>query len=174
MREITSPGDTPAPRIFKRNGVPCSTCYVFLAGSIEMGKAEDWQHDFTAHFRDIDNDLVILNPRRPDWDPSWEQSIKDPRFKEQVEWELNGLENSDLVVMNLIPGTHSPISLLELGLMVKNKPVMVLCPPGFWRRGNVEVVINRYGGYLFEDLDVWYREIRLYVETYLNLKRSPK
>ncbi|MEM7798371.1 MAG: nucleoside 2-deoxyribosyltransferase domain-containing protein, partial [Chloroflexota bacterium] len=39
-----------------------STPSIFLAGSIEMDKAEDWQSRLTASLSDLD--LVIFNPRR--------------------------------------------------------------------------------------------------------------
>lgn len=50
---------------------------VFLAGSIEMGKAIDWQKEIGDEFENSD-DVCILNPRRDDWDSSWEQSIDNP------------------------------------------------------------------------------------------------
>ncbi len=56
---------------------------IFLAGSIEMGKAEDWQTQLT----NLLTGVRVFNPRRDDWDPSWTQSITNPNFKEQVEWE---------------------------------------------------------------------------------------
>jgi hypothetical protein len=86
----------------------------------------------------------MLNPRRDDWDASWRQAIDDPRFREQVEWELAGLEQADLVGMYFAPTTQSPITLLELGLTARSGRLIVCCPPGFWRRGNVEVVCARY------------------------------
>lgn len=132
---------------------------VFLAGSIEMGRAAPWQEDLAADLSDCDG-LTLLNPRRPDWDSSWEQEIGDPRFREQVEWELTALEAADLVAMYLQPETRAPVSLLELGLFVKEKPLLVCCPPGFWRRGNVQVVLDRYGGELVEDLEVFREGIR--------------
>jgi hypothetical protein len=49
---------------------------VFLAGSIEMGRAELWQDAVAAALRD--EPLTILNPRRDDWDPRWEQSSANP------------------------------------------------------------------------------------------------
>lgn len=52
--------------------------WVFLAGSIEMGEAEDWQAQVVKEL----SDYTILNPRRGDWDSSWEQSINNPHFKE--------------------------------------------------------------------------------------------
>jgi hypothetical protein len=45
----------------------------------------------------------------------------------------------------LAPDTKAPISLLELGLFARSDRVVVGCPDGFWRRGNVEIVCQRYG-----------------------------
>lgn len=124
---------------------------VFLAGSIEMGAAEDWQSRVTRELEDIEG-LVILNPRGDDWDSSWEQSIHNPKFYEQVSWELDALMLVDWIIMYLAPGTKSPISLLELGMHIGPK-MFVCCPTGFWRKGNVDVVCEWYGERpVFEDL----------------------
>jgi hypothetical protein len=125
---------------------------VFLAGSIEMGAAENWQtkaEQFLGHLP-----IVILNPRRDDWDSSWRQSIDDPKFREQVEWELGGLESAEYVLMHFDPATKSPITLLEFGMLVNRAPrgLFVSCPPGFYRRGNLEVVCARYEIRLFDNL----------------------
>lgn len=56
---------------------------VFLAGSIEMGLAENWQEQIEKAF-DESEDIYLLNPRRDDWDSSWKQSIEDEQFNEQV------------------------------------------------------------------------------------------
>lgn len=117
---------------------------IFLGGSIEQGKATNWQDKLTTTLQTFD--VRILNPRRDDYDPTQIQSIENPYFKEQVEWELSGLERADIIVMFLEPGTSSPISLLELGLFSKkSNAVFVCCPDGFWRQGNVEIVSKRYG-----------------------------
>jgi hypothetical protein len=120
---------------------------VFLAGSIEMGAADDWQASLTAALGDLD--VAVLNPRRDDWDNSWRQSIDDARFRGQVEWELEGLERADLVAMWFAPDTRAPITLLELGLTARSGKLVVGCPEGYWRRGNVEVVCARFGAPLF-------------------------
>lgn len=124
---------------------------MFLAGSIEMGVAEDWQSRVATAFADRD-ELVLLNPRRDAWDASWEQSIDNPVFREQVEWELEGLARADVIALCLVPGTKSPISLLELGLHAASGKVVVHCPEGFWRKGNVDVVCARFG---IERHDAW-------------------
>lgn len=124
---------------------------VFLAGSIEMGAAAPWQATFEAAFADLD--VVFLNPRRDDWDASWAQRIENDQFRGQVEWELDGLEQASLIVMHFDPATRSPITLLELGLFAQSGRIIVSCPEGFWRRGNVEIVCARFGVPLCEDLD---------------------
>jgi len=116
---------------------------IFLAGSIEMGVAEHWQKRVIDALSD--KPIRFLNPRRDDWDSSWSQDIHNDEFVEQVVWELTSLEQSHLVIMYFDPKTKSPISLLELGLHAKEQKLIVLCPEGFWRKGNVDVVCEYYG-----------------------------
>jgi hypothetical protein len=123
---------------------------VFLAGSIEMGKAVDWQQAVVEKLQETN--LIILNPRRETWDESWHQTITDPEFREQVEWELDALTAADFILFNFIPDTLSPISLLELGLF-KDKQLFVCCPDGYWRKGNIEVVCKRFGIPLFNKME---------------------
>ena len=123
---------------------------VFLAGSIEMGSAEDWQ---SVIERELTNyKVTVFNPRRDDWDSSWEQRATDPQFHHQVNWELNHLEKSDIIFMYFSPETKSPISLLELGLHAGDN-IIVCCPDGFWRKGNVEIVCHRYRIPLYNSLE---------------------
>lgn len=115
---------------------------IFLGGSIEMGKAIDWQRELIERLKD--EMITFLNPRRSDWDSSWTQEITNPQFKEQVEWELNGLDIADIIVMVFDPNTKSPISLLELGLHASSEKMVVICPEGFWRKGNVDIVCEKH------------------------------
>lgn len=131
---------------------------VFLAGSIEMGLALDWQAEFEKAFA-TDN-ISILNPRRDAWDSSWDQSIHNPDFRGQVEWELEGQERADVVAFYFDPATKAPITLLELGLAARSGTAIVCCPEGFWRRGNVEVVCARFGIILVSDLPALIHETK--------------
>lgn len=122
---------------------------IFLAGSIEMGAAVDWQKEveavFANHFfKERNNSATVYNPRRINWDSSWEQSIDNEQFRNQVEWELNRLFQSNLIFMYLDENTKSPISLLELGLYAQDTKLVVVCGENFWRRGNVEVTCNYF------------------------------
>lgn len=126
-------------------------CSIFLAGSIEMGVAEDWQSDFAASLSDLP--VSVFNPRREDYDLSWPQDISCAPFREQVEWELNHLERADIIVLFFQADTMSPISLLELGMHANSGKLLVCCPKGYWRRGNVQVVCDRSGVPLVETKD---------------------
>lgn len=125
---------------------------VFLAGSIEMGKAEDWQAEIPKLFKDRQN-LVFFNPRRNDWDSSWEQKASNPQFNYQVNWELDHLDEADLIFMYFSPETKSPISLLELGLYAESGKMIVCCPDDFYRKGNVDITCARHDIPVYNTMD---------------------
>lgn len=116
---------------------------VFLAGSIEQGTAEDWQTTVAEALREFE--ITVLNPRRDSWDATWRQDREFAPFREQVEWELEAQEKSDLIAFYFSPSTRSPVTLLELGLAAGRRQSVVCCPEGYWRRGNVDIVCARYG-----------------------------
>ena len=125
---------------------------VFLAGSIEQDVAEKWQDKVILALAHLN--ITILNPRRKQWDASWIQSIDNPQFREQVNWELAALERADIVIVYFDKNTKSPITLLELGLYANSKKnVLVCCPQGFWRKGNVDIVCQRYNVPQYDTLE---------------------
>jgi hypothetical protein len=77
-----------------------------------------------------------------------------------VEWELAGLEQATVVAMYFAPSTKAPITLLELGLCARSGKLVVCCPDGYWRKGNVEVVCRRYGVPLLATLADLLAEVR--------------
>lgn len=133
MREIKAPQEIPESNDVK----------VFLAGSIEMGEAALWQAGVVEKLRDIPG--IVLNPRRDDWDSSWEQTKDDPQFREQVEWESDALSRSDYIILYFDPKTKSPVSLLEMGEYVHSGKLLVVCPDGYWRKGNVDIACEQFG-----------------------------
>lgn len=136
---------------------------LFLAGSIEMGSAELWQDKVCELLKD--EKFLILNPRRDDWDSSWVQSKDNPQFRQQVEWELDGLAISDCIIFYFDKNTKSPITLLELGLCAwsRGRNCIVVCPDGFWRKGNVDIVCERYNVLQMESLE---KAIRYLLENF--------
>lgn len=124
---------------------------IFLAGSIEMGKADDWQTKIAKQLEKYKG--TILNPRREHWDTSWKQTIANNKFRTQVEWEFSGLDKSDYIIMYFAPDSKSPISLLELGLFSKSHKIICCCPKKFWRRGNVEFICKKFKLPILDNLE---------------------
>lgn len=127
---------------------------IFLGGSIEMNRAERWQDRIASDL--AAEDVVLLNPRRDDWDSSWKQDpTTGTQFYEQVTWELDAQDHADLLVYYFDPATVSPITLLELGAYGYAEPeaVVVCCPPAYFRYGNVRIFCDRHGIVLVESYD---------------------
>lgn len=120
---------------------------IFLAGTIENGTAFDWQENITKLLKETSSankKIAIFNPRRDKWDASAEQTIKNIELKNQIEWELNAMDNADIIYMHLEKDSKSPITLLELGLYATSNKVIVNCPEGFYRKANVDIVCKKY------------------------------
>jgi hypothetical protein len=66
---------------------------------------------------------------------------------------MDKLEEVDIIFMNILPESKSPITLLELGLHAAMGNLIVCCPDGFYRKGNVEIVCHRYGIPLYNDFE---------------------
>lgn len=86
------------------NSILWNKTSIFLAGSIEMGKATHWQKKAGEL---LSEQYIVLDPRRDDWDASWEQDINNPHFRVQVQWELDALERADKVLFYFEPGERS-------------------------------------------------------------------
>lgn len=132
----------PSPLEWSRRAGP----KIFLAGSIEQGAAPNWQQEVTEYLMNRNAKCVLLNPRRDDWDKTWLQEYGENKFTEQVSWELDAMRHADLIMMYFAPGTMSPITLLEFGLYAadNSKKLVVCCPEGFHRKGNVDVTCKYY------------------------------
>ena len=144
---------------------------IFLAGSIEQGKAENWQEKLIKDIGTLQlpddltqNDCIrlslkVYNPRRPDWNPNLPQDALNATLQEQIIWELDNLEKSDIICLYLDPKTTSPISLLELGLHVRSGKLVVCCPPGFYRKANVDLTCRRYGVNVIDNYQDFYNKL---------------
>ena len=138
--------------------------WLFLAGSVSVsvsingGKAPRWQDRVVAALADLSG--TLLNPRRDDWNDDWKEDVSDHKFRRQVEWEIQGLESADLVLMYFEAESRSPITLLELGLVARSQKVVACCPSGYWKKGNVDLVCVRYGITQVDSLDALVAQAR--------------
>ena len=123
---------------------------IFLAGSIDMDKAVNWQKYCEDR---LDTEFNVFNPRRKAWNSSWKQEIGDNAFTKQVNWELDALDQAEHIILFFASKNLSPISLLEFGLYANSGKLNVVCEEGFWRKGNVDIVCERYGVSQYSNLD---------------------
>lgn len=110
---------------------------IFLAGAIDMGKAKDWQKEVVEALSKFD--IQILNPRRTDWDSSWEQSADNAEFATQVVWEHNAMDAADMVIFVFTKDSKAPITMYELGRFGREKDSLVCVEEGFYRQGNMDI-----------------------------------
>ena len=128
--------------------IPQHAKSIFLAGSTNTGSqatdaATDWRKTVSESL--ADRPITIYNPYRADWDSSWREDIYFTPFREQLEWELDMQEKADLVVVHFEADAEAQLSLLEFGIWVRAPgKTVVVCPDGFSKKGNVQVVCKRF------------------------------
>jgi hypothetical protein len=111
---------------------------VFLAGTIDMGNSPNWQKEVAEA---LDSpDLLISNPRRDD------EIFQESDVNFQIKWELNQIKRADAVFMYFAPNSLSPITLLELGLIIQmyDTKFVVVCPKTYSRYQNVRLTIQEF------------------------------
>lgn len=123
---------------------------IFLAGTIDMGNSRDWQMELYDMFSAMNGRYILFNPRQDNWDAS-----RPGEMDYQVRWELDHLEEADMIVMYILGSSKSPISLLEMGLHARSGKMHVICEPEFYRYDNVRITCGYYGVPLYENLEEW-------------------
>ena len=124
---------------------PITNQSIFLAGTIDDGKSEDWQSKLIKEFSEYN--ITILNPRRNNWG-----DLTDNELRKQITWELDHLEKADIIFMYIIGTSKSPISLLEMGIHIKDSKLIVVCEPEFYRYENVRITCEYYNAELYDSL----------------------
>ncbi len=125
---------------------------IFLAGTIYANDKVDWREKLSASLSA--HPITVYNPNRPDWDSTWREDITFTPYREQVLWELDKQAKADLVVVYFHPATAAPISLLEFGLSAQIPgKVIAVAPKGYSKRGNVQIVCQKFGIEFLENID---------------------
>ncbi|KAF5020896.1 hypothetical protein F66182_7048 [Fusarium sp. NRRL 66182] len=131
---------------------PCGVKSVFLAGTTSKVDTSDWRETLSTSLSDVP--VTIYNPYRADWDSSWREDINFAPYREQVEWELDKQDKADIVVVYFHPATQAPVSLLEFGIWARTPgKTIVVCPEGYWKRGNVQIVCKKFGVEMVDSVD---------------------
>jgi hypothetical protein len=126
-----------APTAYTKTGLT-----VFLSGSIDTPPAT-WQKTMTGALSHLN--VTLLNPHREDWDETWKEDPSFEPWAKQVKWELDGMENADIMAVYFGPRTPAPITLMELGLWARSGKCVVGVSENYPKRGNVILVCERYG-----------------------------
>lgn len=122
---------------------------IFLAGTIDMGNSVDWQAATVRRVREMAaGRYLFFNPRRA---AGLDGTTEDLHY--QIRWELEHLERADLILMHILSGSKSPVTLLEMGLHLRSGKLRVACEPGFYRYDNVKITCEQYGVPLYASLD---------------------
>lgn len=113
---------------------------LFLAGGIT--NCSNWQNEIIQRIErlrpdDIDNDLIIYNPRRENF-PIHQSSAAE----EQINWEFNNLSRMDIFSMYFCAGeSDQPICMYELGRYISQMQIRF---PTDWHHRIIISVENGY------------------------------
>lgn len=106
---------------------------LFLGGGIS--NCPDWQKDIRDILEPALPNVLLINPRRYDFD------IHNPDATiQQIHWEFRYLDLSEIILFWFPKATLCPITLLEFGkFMMTGKPLFVGTEPGYQRNIDVEI-----------------------------------
>lgn len=127
---------------------------IFLAGSIDVHLSGNWRKYVSRRIRG----RVIFDPTHNN-----HNALSNLEMKNHIAWELKALALSDTVLLNLLPNSESPISLVELGLYVKSNKLIVICPTEFYKSRYVIQLCETYNTPIFETIDIG---INYYLEQF--------
>lgn len=109
---------------------------MFLAGSMDYKTTNSWRDHVTSVLKDS---YVILDPTHKNHD-----NLNEEDMKSHIQWELDALAMADNILLNFLPESSSPISLVELGLYVSSNKMIVVCPEEFYKSKYVYTLCETY------------------------------
>lgn len=104
---------------------------IFLAGT-----TGEWRKAIINYFRPYPDYFVIV----------------DPTNSQDYTWELNALEQVDVIVVFFEKVNIGAVSLMELGLSMQFTEIAVGCEPEFWAEKLIKDVTGFYDVPLFSSL----------------------
>lgn len=113
---------------------------IFLAGSMDFNRPDNWRKQ-TIHKLSNYN---FFDPTNKNHD-----SLNEIQMKKHIEWELDALLMADKIILNFLPNSLSPISLVELGLYMSSQKLTVICPKEFYKSKYVYTLCEKYNTPVF-------------------------
>ena len=123
--------------------------FIFLAGSIDNSK-NNWRNYQMKKFKYYS----YFDPTNYNF-----SSLNNQEMINHINWEFTAMEKADIILLNLLPNSLSPISLVELGLYVSSKKIIIVCPKEFYKSTYVYALCKKYNSIIFEKLEEVTEEI---------------
>jgi hypothetical protein len=120
--------------------------YVFLAGSMDYKSSSSWRDKVINEFDDKNKNF--FDPTNIDHD-----ELNESEMESHIQWELEAMSMADKIVLNFLPDSLSPISLVELGLYVQSEKLVVVCPKEFYQSNYVYVLCEKYNTPAYPNID---------------------
>lgn len=109
---------------------------IFLAGSMDINQPYTWRKNV---IKTLNSKACFLDPTRLD-----HNTMNNIEMENHINWELEALALSDIVFLNFLPTSQSPISLIELGMYVKSTKLLVNCPDQFYQSRYIKALCKKY------------------------------
>lgn len=119
--------------------------YVFLAGSIDNSNFGNWRKET---IKKLEIKINLFDPTNMKHD-----SLNVAEMKSHIIWELDALAITDKILLNFLPDSKSPISLVELGLYVASKKLIVVCPKEFYKSRYVYTLCEKYNTPIYDTIN---------------------
>lgn len=119
--------------------------YIFLAGSIDNRAFSNWRKET---IKKLETKINIFDPTNMKHD-----SLNDSEMESHIIWELDALAIADKILLNFLPDSKSPISLVELGLYAASNKLIVVCPKEFYQSRYVYTLCKKYNTPIFDTIN---------------------
>ena len=116
------------------NNIQTSKRSIFLAGSIDFS-SKNWRQRVV---RKLGDKYLYFDPTNCNYD-----NLSTQEMENHIKWEFEAMQRADIVLLNLLPNSLSPISLVELGLNIHLGKLLVICPKEFYKSVYVHLIDRR-------------------------------
>lgn len=125
--------------------IPQNKECIFLAGSMAAKSEINWRQTVVD---ELQESYHFLDPTNPNHD-----TLEDLEMRKHIKWELDELKKADYIIMNFLPDSLSPISMVELGMYIATNKLIVVCPKEFYKWRYIDTLCKEYNTPIFNQLE---------------------
>ena len=128
---------------------------IYLAGTQDFSNAEnDWQQKFINGLVPLTDPLkgllmfkstnfIIFNPHVPFESPA-APNLDNPQFIQVMQWRMSMMDQADMVFLNLLNKSKSPVPVLEFGLLANTNKLVVRCGEEYMLYSQIRLYCEKY------------------------------